>query len=181
MPAREYYGKFSAPDSSEEVTRLELERQLSVLLSVQTERDEELVDMKARLRDIQGKLEANESELEAVRLRLTDTEKGLTSLDELVVSHDQQVTDMRARLEAKESELEAVGLRLADAEKVLTKSKAEADTLRAQNTTDSINRDEDRVIRGLMKRMQAIEDEMSRGSKRWDEKSIEDMVCRNEE
>jgi hypothetical protein len=206
-----------------------LEQQPSVSVSVQTERDEEFVDMQTKLdelllsrdqqigqyerkleavclrladaekglttltlldkmvvshdqlvTDMSAKLEAKESELEAVRLRLTDAEKGLTLLDKLVVSHDQQVTDMSAKLEAKESELEAVRLRLTDAEKVLTNSKAEADTLRSQNITDSRNRDEDQVTRELMERMQAIEDEVARGSKRWSEKSIEEMVCRNE-
>jgi hypothetical protein len=190
----EYHPKFSEPHSSSGggVVRLGLGQQLSVSVSVQTERDEEFVDMQARLRDMQAKLEElllsrdqqigqYERESEAVRLRLADAEKGLTSLDELVVSHDQQVTDIRAKLEEKESELEAVRLRLTDAEKVLTKSKAEADTLCAHNVTDSRNRDEDRVTRGLMERMQAIEDEMAWGSKGRNEKSIVDMVCRNEE
>ena len=179
----EYRAKFVAPHSSSEgeVTRLELERQLSVLLSAQTERDQrftrltdelaqksalleqaeanladrllkqtslaeqrdaELVDMQAKFNElllsrdqqvrqyekehgnVRAKLEANESELKAVRLRLTDAERGWTSLDELVVSRDQQVGQyekelgkVRNKLEAKESELDAVRLRLADAEK----------------------------------------------------------------
>jgi hypothetical protein len=250
------YPKLSAPhySSEGEIIRLELERQLSISLSIQTERshriaqltedlalksalleqaeanaveaagragselreyvdgqrlkwtslvkkrDIELVDMQAKLdelllsRDqqigqherelasVRAMLEANESEF---RLRLAEAEKGSTLLDELVASHDQQVgqyekelTDMRAKLEAKESELEAVRLRLTGAEKVLTKSKAEADTLRAQNATGSMNRDEDQVTRRLMERVRAIEDEMA--SKRWNEKSVEEMVCRNE-
>jgi chromosome segregation ATPase len=171
--------------------------------SLVKQRDVELVDMQAKLdelllsRDqqigqherelasVRAKLEANESELEAVRLRLAEAEKGSTSLDELVVSHDQQVgryekelTDMCAKLEANESELEAVRLRLTDAEKGLTKSKAEAERLRAQNATGSVNRDEDQVTRRLLERMQAIEAEVA--SKRWNEKSIEEMECRNE-
>jgi chromosome segregation ATPase len=221
---------FTGPSTQVQPQHPTLEQQLSVLVSVQAERDEEFVDIQARLRDTQAqldelllsrdqqigqyerkleavclrladaekgltlldklvvshdqqvtdmsaKLEAKESELGAVRLRLTDAEKGLTLLDK---SHDQLVTDMSAKLEAKESELEAVRLRLTDAEKALTKSKAEADTLRAQKITDSRNRDEDQVTRELMERMQAIEDEVARGSKRWSEKSIEEMVCRNE-
>jgi hypothetical protein len=211
-----HHVEFSAPDSSSEgeVTGPELERQLSVPVPVDTERDGELVDVRGRLRDIQAqlddlllsrrqqvvqyerelasmraKLEVNESELEAVRLRLADAEKDLTSLDELVVSHDQKVgqlekelTDMRAELETKESELEAVRSRFTDAEEVSTKGNAKADKFRAQYTTDSMNRDGDQVTRGLMERMEAIEDEIARGSgsKRWNEKSIGEMVCRNE-
>jgi len=70
--------------------------------------------------------------------------------------------------------LEAIRLRLTDAEKGLTKSKAEADTLRAQNATGSVNRDEDQVIRRLL----ALEVQV--GSKRWNEKSIAEMECHNE-
>jgi hypothetical protein len=63
-----------------------------------------------------------------------------------------------------------------DVEKGLAKSKAEADTLCAQTATGSVNRDEDQVTR-LMERMQALEEV---ASKWWNEKSIEDMECRNE-
>jgi hypothetical protein len=85
---------------------------------------------------------------------------------------------VRAKLEVNESELEAVRLRLTDAEKGWIKSKAEADTIRAQTATGSVNRDEDRVTRRLMERMRALESEVA--SKRWDEKSIEEMECRSE-
>jgi len=78
---------------------------------------------------------------------------------------------VRAKLEAKESELEAVRLRLMDAE-------AESDKLRAQTATGSVNRDEEQVTRRIMERIRAIEAEVA--SKRWNEKSIEDMECRNE-
>ena len=147
-------------------------------------RDQQIGQHERELAGVRAKLEANESELEAVRLRLVDAEKDRTSLDELVVSRNQQVgqyenelTNMRAKLEAKESELEAVRLRLTDAEKGLTESKAEADTLRSQTATGSMNRDEDQVTRRLMERMRAIEAEVA--SKRWNEKSIEEMECRN--
>ena len=167
--------------------------------SLVKQKDVELVDMQSKLdelllsRDqyeeelgnVRAKLEAKESELGAVCLRLADAEKGRTSLDELVASRDHQVgqyekelKNVRAKLEAKESELEAVRLRLTDAEKGLTKSKAEADTLRAHNAAGSVNRDEDQVTGRLMERMRAIEAEVA--SKRWNEKSIEEMECRNE-
>jgi archaellum component FlaC len=81
---------------------------------------------------------------------------------------------VRAELESKNSGLEAVRSRLTDAENGWTKSKAEADALR----TGSGNTDEDLVTRRLMERMRVIENEMA--SKRWNEKSIEEMECRNE-
>jgi hypothetical protein len=103
-------------------------------------------------------------------------------LDELLLSrdrqHEKEPADVRAKLEAKESELEAVRLRLTDAEKGWIKSKAEADILRAQTATGSVNRDENQVTRRLMERMRALESEVA--SKRWNEKSIEEMECRNE-
>ena len=92
--------------------------------------------------------------------------------------YEKELTDARGKLEAKESELEAVRSRLTDAEKGLTESKAEADTLRAQTATGSANGDVDQITRRLMERVRAIEAEMV--SKRWNEKSIEDMECRNE-
>jgi hypothetical protein len=95
---------------------------------------------------------------------------------EALPQYERELTNVRAKLEANESELEAVRLRLTDAEKGLAKSKAEADTLRAQTATGSVNRDEDQVTR-LMERMRALEDV---ASKRWNEKSIEEMECRNE-
>ena len=101
---------------------------------------------------------------------------------EALQQYEKELTNAHSKLEAKESELEAVRLRLTDAEKGWTQSKAEADTLRAQTATSLVNRDEDPVTRRLMERMRALETEMA--SKRWtkamDEKSIEEMECRNE-
>jgi hypothetical protein len=97
---------------------------------------------------------------------------------EALPQYERELTNVRSKLEANESELEAVRLRLTDAEKGLAKSKTEADTLRAQTATGSMNRDEDQVTRMLMERMRALEAEVA--SKRWNEKSIEDMECRNE-
>jgi hypothetical protein len=129
--------------------------------SLVKQRDVELVDMQARLGDMQVKL------------------------DELLLSRDQQIgqyekefANVRTKLEAKESELDAVRLRLTDAEKGLAKRKAEADTLHARIAAGSVNGDEDQVTRRFMERARALEAEMV--SKRWNEKSIEEMECRNE-
>jgi hypothetical protein len=97
---------------------------------------------------------------------------------EALQQHEKELANARAKLEAKEFELETVRSRLIDAERGWTKSKAEADTLRAQSAAGSVNRDDDPVTRRLMERVRAIEAEMV--SKRWNEKSIEEMECRNE-
>ena len=105
-------------------------------------------------------------------------------LNELLLSRNQQIGQyeeelaiVRAKLEANESELDAVRSRLTDAEKGLTKSKAEVGKIRAQSATGSVNGGGE-VSRRLMERVRAIEAEMV--SKRWNEKSIEEMECRNE-
>jgi hypothetical protein len=202
----EYHEKFAVPHSScqGEVAWLELERQLSVLLTAQTERDQRI----ARLTDelaLSGALleQVKANAAERARLGLREHENRLLAqtslvkqrdvelgdmqakLDELLLSRDQQVgqyekelTNVRAKLEANESELEIVRLRLTDAEKGWTKSKAEADTLRAQTATGSANRDEEQVTRRLMERMRALEAEVA--SKWCNEKSIEEMECSNE-
>ena len=206
----EYHAKFAALRffSEGEVTRLELERQPSALLAAQTERDHHIAPLTDELALKSALLEQTGSKVvEAARSagpelhehvddrRLTrpslvkqrdvepvDMQARLrdmqAKLDELLLSRDQQIGQyekeraiVRAKLEANESELEAVRLRLMDAE-------AEADKLRAKGATGSVNRDEDQVTRSLMERMRALEAEMA--SKRWNEKSIEEMECRNE-
>jgi hypothetical protein len=198
----EYHAKFAAPHSSSggEATRLGLERQLSVSLAAQTERDQRI----ARLTAVFEQAEANAAEA-ATRAELElrqHADRLLTQtslveqrnaeivdmqarLDKLLLSRDQQVgqyenelTNVRAKLEAKESELEAVRLRLTDAEKGWTKSKAEADTLRAQTATGFVNRDEDQVTRRAYGTRASYR--RQNGVKAVEREEIEEMECRNE-
>ena len=97
---------------------------------------------------------------------------------ESLQQYEKELTNACAKLEEKESELEAVRSRLTDAENGWINSNAEADTSRAQTATGSVNRDEDRLTHRLLERVRALEAEMA--SKRWNEKSIEDMECSNE-
>jgi hypothetical protein len=140
----EYHAKFAAPHSSSEgeVTRLLLERverQLSISLAAQTERDQRnarLTDEFALKSTLLEKAEANAAEAArraGLKLRehadrlLTQTSLvkqrdvelvGMQArLDELLLSRDQQIAqyeeelgDVRAKLETKESELQAVRL-----------------------------------------------------------------------
>jgi hypothetical protein len=125
--------------------------------SLVEQRDAELVDLQARLGELDGLL---------------------LSRDQQIGQYEEKNANMRAKLGTKESELEAVRFRLTDAEKGWIKSKAEADRLRAQTATGSVNRDEDQLTRRLMERMRALETEVA--SKWWNEKSIAEMECRNE-
>jgi hypothetical protein len=201
--------KSSSSEAHGAVARLELERQLSVSLAAQTERDQHIARLTDELALKSTLLEQSEanaakaSERAGRELRehadrlLTHTSlvkqrdaelvDMQARLDELLLSRDQQirqhekeVAKLHAKLEAKESELEAVRLQLTDTEKGWTKSKAEADTISAQTATDSVNRDEDQVTRRLMERVRAIEAEMASRPGRWNKKSIEEMECRNE-
>jgi hypothetical protein len=202
----EYYAPHSSSEG--EVARLELERQLLVPLAAQTERDHRIAQLTDELALKSALLEQAEANaVEGARhagseLRVHADDRRLmrtslvkqrdvrpvdiqAKLEELLLSRDQQIgqyekelANVRAKLDAKESELEAVRLRLADAEKGWTKSKAEADTLRAQTATGSVNTDEGQVIRRLTERMRAMEVEMA--SMQWNEKSMEAMECRNE-
>ena len=122
--------------------------------------------------------EQAQSALKKATSRATDADERNQSACEQIGIYELEIAGVRAELEAKNSELEVVRLRLTDAGNGLTKSKAEAATLRAQTATGSVNRDEDQVSRRLMERMRALEAEVA--SKRWNEKSIEEMECRNE-
>ena len=214
----EYRAGFVVPEpSSGEVARLELERQLSVSVAVQKERDRRIAQLTdelalknalleeaeanaaeakkhegLELRELQAKLdglllsrdqhvyayEQAQSSLQKAISRATDADERNERACEQIGRYETELAEVRAELEAKKSEMEAVRLRLADAEKGWTKSKAEADTLRAKTALSSVNMDEDHVTRRLMERVRAIEAEMT--SKRWNQKSIEDMECRNE-
>ncbi|KAI0267197.1 hypothetical protein BGY98DRAFT_1102239 [Russula aff. rugulosa BPL654] len=207
------------------------EANVATLLLMETslvgQRDAELVDMQARLdelvvsRDqqvgqyekkltnVRAKLEAKESELEAVRLRLADAD---TALDEFEVSRNQQVVqyeNVRAKLEAKESELVAVRLRLADTETSLDEYEKELTNVRAKLEANESELEAIRLRltdaeKGLAKSkaeantlraqnatgsVNRDEDQVTRrllalevqvASKRWNEKSIGEMEYRNE-
>jgi hypothetical protein len=92
--------------------------------------------------------------------------------------HEAELAEVHAKLEAKESELAAVRFRLTDAEDGWAQSKAEADTLRAQTAAGLVNTDVDQVMHRLLERMRTMEAEMA--SRRWNDKSIQEMECRNE-
>jgi hypothetical protein len=92
--------------------------------------------------------------------------------------HATELAEVRAELEGKKSELASVRLRLTDAEDGYAKSKAEADKLGAQAAAGLVNKEVDRVMHRFMERMRAMETEIS--SLRGNEKSTEDMECRNE-
>jgi len=144
---------------------------------------------------VHAKLEASESELATVRLRLMDAESKADSAQSAATSraakaneqsqraseqigeYETKLAELRAELEEKKSELQAVRLQLTDANDGGAKSSSKAEKLCAENTAGPVNTD-DRILHMLVERMRAMETEME--SMRGNEKSIESMVCRNE-
>jgi hypothetical protein len=188
----------------------DLERQLSGMLSAQTKRDRRIAQLTDQLAQVLEQAEANAAEAKKhAGLELRELQAKLdelilshdghlrtleqaqsavqkatfraveaNELSQPACEHETELTEVHAKLEARESELAAVRLRLTDAENRCSKSKAEADTLRAQTAAGLVNTDADQVMHRLLERMQAMEAEMT--SRRWNEKSIESMECRNE-
>ena len=190
----EYHAKFVAPHSSSEseVARLEVERQLSVSLAVQTEPDHRIAQLSDELALKSALLEqAQANSAEAANRAASPLEQrdaGLVDmqakLHKLVVSHDQQVrqyekefANMRAKLEAMESELEAVRLQLTDPEGGWTKSTPKADKLRRVTAGSLIDSNEERGVCELKEIMQVTD---AGFAPQWNEKSIETTECRNE-
>jgi len=183
---------------------IELEQQLSETLLAKTERDrriaqltDELVMMKSALleqaetsaaevrkrtglglRDLQAQLDESLLSRDHAREQARNALQKVSRVTEANEQSQRELTEMRAELEASKSELAAVRLQLADTENGCAKSKTEANSYRTETATGLVSTDEDRVVHRLMERVQAMEAEMA--SKRWNEKSIEEMECRNE-
>jgi chromosome segregation ATPase len=141
----------------------------------------ELRELQAKLDELMLSRDEHLRSLEQARRALQKATSRAADADERsqpAWEHETELAEARVELEGRKSELEAARLRLTDAENRCAKSKAEADTLRAQTAAGLVNTDVDQVIHRLMERMRAMETEMS--SLRGNQKSIESMECRNE-
>jgi hypothetical protein len=182
---------------------IELERQLSETLVAKAERDRRIVQLTDELSlksTLLEQAEANAAEeKKRAGLELCELQ---AKLDESLLSRNhaleqaqsvvrkascaaeaneqsqRELAEIRAELEASKSESAGLRLRVADTENDCNESEAEAETYRTQTATGLVNTDEDRVVRRLLERMQAMEAEMA--SLRGNEKSFEMMECRNE-
>jgi hypothetical protein len=148
-------------------------------------KDTELVRMQAKLDELVVSRDQHVRALEQAQSALQTAESHAAVANERsqraceqIQRYKTELAEVHAELKAGRSELEAVRLRLTDAEIGLAKSKAEADTLRALTTAGLVGADEDRLTRGLLERIRAMEVEMA--SQRWSEKSLEALETRNE-
>jgi hypothetical protein len=198
-------GYHAAPHPSSEVTRLEFERQLSILLAAQAKRDQRIAELTALLKqaeadategDGRAKLELRkhedrllaqtslvmqkDAELVDMQSKLKNAEAKLgellLSFDQKIGRHEAELGNVRAELETKKSELEAIRLRLTDAKDGWAKSKAKTDKLRTAGSLVDLN--EDRDIYDPKEDTQVMEAGLA--SLQWNEKSIEAMECCNE-
>jgi hypothetical protein len=174
---------------------MQLERQLLISLATQTERDQRIVqltDEPALKTSLLEQAEAKAVEtakraglelrnyVDRPLMQTSMAKQGdllveglpLVSRNQQIGHYEKKLANVRAKLEAKESDLEAIRSRPTDVENGWTKSKAEADTLRAQIAAGLVGADEDRVVGRLTECMRAII-EAEVGSLRRNEKSRE--------
>jgi hypothetical protein len=138
-------------------------------------KDAELVKMRGKLDELILSRDRAQSALQIATSRAAVADERSQRASE---QYETELAEVRAELKAGRSELEAVRLRLTEAEIGWAKSKAEADTLRTLTTAGLVGADEDRMTRGILERIRAMEDEMA--SQRWSEKSFEALETRNE-
>ena len=163
----------------------ELADSLLAQTSLVEHKDTELVRMQVKLDELVVSRDQHVRALEQAQSALQTAESHAAVANERsqraceqIQRYKTELAEVHAELKAGRSELEAVRLRLTDAEIGLAKSKAEADTLRALTTAGLVGADEDRLTRGLLERIRAMEVEMA--SQRWSEKSLEALETRNE-
>ncbi|KAI0257057.1 hypothetical protein BJV78DRAFT_1159906 [Lactifluus subvellereus] len=114
-------------------------------------------------------LEQAQSALQKATSRASEVDDENRRAREQIVLYETELAEARGELEAKVSELDSIRLRLTDAENAWAKSREEADAFRALTTTGlgelldthrDLKTDEDRLTRGHVERVQAIEAEV---------------------
>lgn len=143
--------------------------------SLVEQKDAELLNAQAQLRELLlsreqhvRALEQAQGALQKATARATEVDEQSQNTREQIGQYETELAEVRSELEAKVSELDAVRLRLTDAENAWAKSREEADTFRALTTTSlgelldthrDLKMDEDRITRGHAEHVQALEAE----------------------
>ena len=151
--------------------------QLLAQTSLAEQKEAELVNAQAQIEEllisrdqhVRG-LEQAQSALLKATSRASEVDEHSQRTREQVVQYVAEVSELRGELEARMSELESLRSRLTDAENAWAKSREEADAFRALTTTGlgelldthrDLKTDEDRLTRGHVERVQAMEAEVA--------------------
>jgi chromosome segregation ATPase len=145
--------------------------------SLVEQKDAELVNMQAQLDELLlsreqhvRALEQAQSAMQKATSRAAEVDEQSQRAREQVGQYEGEVAELRGELETRTTELESVRLRLTNAENAWTKSREEADALRALTTTGlgelldahrDLKTEEDRFTRGHAERVQAMEAEVA--------------------
>jgi chromosome segregation ATPase len=124
-------------------------------------KDAELVNMQAKLDELLVSRDKAQSAMQKAISRAADADERSHRACEQIGQYETELAEVRAELGERKSELEVVRSRLTEAENGWAKSKIEADTLRTLTTASLVSTDEDRITRGLVERMRAMEAEMA--------------------
>ncbi|KAJ4484910.1 hypothetical protein C8J55DRAFT_452826 [Lentinula edodes] len=113
-------------------------------------------------------LEQARDALQAAASRADEADEQYQHARERINNFEAELADLRGEVEARTSEVESTRARLAEVENMWAKSREEADSLRTMTTgslgelLDShrdLRSDEDRLTRGHVERMEAVEEE----------------------
>lgn len=113
-------------------------------------------------------LEQARDALQAAASRADEADEQYQHARERINTFEAELADLRGEVEARTSEVESTRARLAEVENMWAKSREEADSLRTMTTgslgelLDShrdLRSDEDRLTRGHVERMEAVEEE----------------------
>jgi chromosome segregation ATPase len=144
--------------------------------SLAEQKDAELLNAQAQIGELLlsreqhvRALEQAQSAMQKATSRANEVDEQTQRTREQVVQYVAELSDLRGELEARISELESLRMLLTDAENAWAKSREEADAFRALTTTGlgelldthrDLKTDEDRLTRGHVERVQAMEAEV---------------------
>jgi chromosome segregation ATPase len=136
------------------------------LVNVQTQVEELLLSRDQHVRA----LEQAQGALQKASSRAREVDEENQRAREQIAQYETELAETRGELDTKMSELKAIRSRLTDAENAWAKSREEADAFRALTTTGlgelidthrDLKTDEDRLTRGHLEHVQALEAEVA--------------------